>query len=323
MLGNSIFSAIRILMMIPFLGAMGYGLLMTKYSYEMQSGESGFATELITKVSLSYLDGMLEDRKTAVVDTTALSSERQVTVSKDFPIGTFGLDAATMSEDEMEVRLFGQGKVLAEAECRALIQGFAKSCRLDRITVNVRDDGSTGVNMMLSFNALADPGDLSNADGRALLSERTQLVEGYQMKVKPAELAEVKAGLVAKATTLCDALKASTGNCMITEIRFAEEPDEDGLVKLRAEANLASLGAVGSATPGTLGGAVNTGQATKTDGMLNFLKSHFTGDAGTAEGPFGEMAPAEAPGSSQSLLDDTKLPGFKKTQGGAKFVSPP
>jgi hypothetical protein len=52
---NALLRSLRLLMLIPFLAAMGYGLLMTKYTNEMQTGEPGVASNILMKFAAAWL----------------------------------------------------------------------------------------------------------------------------------------------------------------------------------------------------------------------------------------------------------------------------
>jgi hypothetical protein len=320
MLANSLTTAIRLLMLIPFLGAMAYGLVMTKFGQEMTEGKPGFATNLVSKVGLSWLNGQIEDTKAAVIDTTTLSDDRRVDITRSFPAGSLGLDPATMPEDEIEVRLYGLAKRLADEECETMIQGFARACRPDTLTVQIGEEGALRVRYALSFSPVADAGDLSNAEGRVLRTTTIGLLDDYSVKVTPNAVVSFKAELYAKAQAQCAPLRVSMGNCVVQSVSLTEEPTEDGMVKMTADARLAALGAVGQAGKDPLDLGFDAGATEPEAGMMDFLKRQFTGDGSTEDPSGGETV--------TDLLDAPSVDGadgsrFKDSKSRAKFVTAP
>lgn len=329
MAGNALFRALRLVMLIPFLGAMGYGLLMTKFSHEMQSGEPGFATEIVTKVGIAWLNNRVEKQRDAIVDTASLNDERVVTFSRKVALADLPGEAdAPMSKARAEIAGLAAAKQFAEAECATMIISFATACRFNTARAQIGDDGMARLDVTLSFASATPIGKNEGLEGAALIPQKVRLTtgEGYRdgYAVPLAQLTQERDKIYAAADAACAELRAEKGTCVVSRLQFIEEPTEDGQVNLAADTEIAYLaqnamadGAGDLTTPELDGEASMLAFAMKA--MMGAQRAMTEAEAGDGDTP----KPDEPPVDAKTLLDDTELPSFKKTQGGAKFVSPP
>jgi hypothetical protein len=329
MAGNSLMFAMRMILLIPFLAAMGYGLLMTKFSQEMQSGEPGFATEIVSKVGIAWLTNRVEKKRDAIVDTASLNDDRVVSFNRKVAVTDLpGGAAGDLSEHRAEIAGLAVAKQMAEAECANMIKSFATACQFNRARVQISDEGVARLEIALSFASATPIGATEGLENAALIPQSIKLTEGDGYRggevVALADLPKERDRIYAAADAACAALRAEKGNCVVSRLHFDENPTEDGQVMLAAAVEIAYLSnAVMAGTPGTLSARGADSEATMMAFALKMMmgaqKAMNEGDAAAGAMP----KPDELPVDAKTLLDDVKLPSFEKTQGGAKFVSPP
>ena len=325
MAGNSLMVAMRLILLIPFLGALGYGLLMAKFSQEMQSGEPGFASEIVLKLGAAWFDYSVAKKRDAIVDVAVLNDERRVSLSRKVALTDLsGGSDGTLAGSRAEVAALVAAKQWGEAECDAMIRSFATRCGFGTADVQIGDDGLARLRVTLSFTNATPIGDTTGLDSAGLIPQRVDLAGPQGIEVAPADIPAERARLYAAADEACKGLRAEKGTCVISEIAFVEDPVEGGRVNLSASAEIAYLGQTVTA------GEIADLTTRKVDGeasMLAFaLKTMMAAQrsmTGT-EAAEGDQPPPDAPPvDAKTLLDDVKLPRFEKSQGGAKFVSPP
>jgi hypothetical protein len=329
MAGNSLMAAMRLIMAIPLICVLGFGFVMTKFTHEVQSGQPGFATEIVTKFGIAWLTNRAEKKRDAVVDTASLNDDRVVSFSRrvavtDLPGGAAG----DLSEHRAEIAGLAVAKQMAEMECANMIKSFATACQFNRARVQIGDEGVARLEYELSFASATPVGKTEGLQDAALIPQNIRLTEGEGYNngavVRVDQLPQEREKLYAAADAACAALRAEMGTCVVSKLQFAEEPTEDGQVRLAAVAQIAYLSQV--ATTGDL--ADLTTRKTDDDAsmlafamkaMMEAQRAMKTVDAANGDAP----APDGEPVDAKTLLDDVKLPSFEKTQGGAKFVSPP
>ncbi len=325
MAGNALFRAMRLLMLIPFLGAMGYGLLMTKFTSEIQSGEAGFASDIVLKFGAAWLDNRIEKKRDAVIDITSLNDERRVTLSRRIAISALpgGADGP-MSEARAEIAALAAAKQWGEAECAAMIKTFATACGFSTARAQISDNGQARIDVALSFAAATPVGETAGLQEASLVPQKVALTDTQGIEIPTESAPAERAKAYAAAEVACAALRKEKGTCAISNINFTETPADSGAIIFEASAEIAYLGHRTSA--GALA-AVATKQDAEGESFLSMaMKAMKGGTEGmTSGGPSGSDMPKpdEPPADAKTLLDNTELPSFKKTQGGAKFVSPP
>jgi hypothetical protein len=325
MAGNSLMFALRFILMIPMICGLGYGLLMTKFSQEMQSGQPGFATEIVSKVGIAWLTNRVEKKRDAVVDTASLNDERVVKFSRKVVLADLpGATDATLYQSRAEIAGLVAARQMADTECALIVKSFATACQFSSARVQVGDDGMVRLDYAVSFAGATPIDNLDGLKSGVLVPQRVRLTDRQGIDVAAANVPAEREKFYAAAEDACAGLRVDKGNCVISEMTFAEEPADKGQVSLSASAEIAYLTQSANAggpddltTRGDDGDASMMAFALKA--MMAAQRSMTGGDGAEGEGAKPDAAPVDA----KTLLDDTELPSFEKTQGGAKFVSPP
>lgn len=323
MAGNSLMFAMRFIMLIPIVLGLSYGLLMTKFSQEMQSGQPGIATEIVTKVGIAWLTNRVEKKRDAVVDTASLNDARVVAFSRHVALADLpGATDATLYQSRAEIAGLAAARQMADAECAIMIKSFATACQFDSARAQILDNGMIRLDYALSFAAATPIGDVEGLKDGVLVPQIVALTDRDGIDVPAADLPAEREKFYAAAEDACAGLRADKGNCVISEMTFAERPADDGSVKLSATAEIAYLTQAATAgRPGDLTARPDDVDA----GMLAFaMKAMFEAQRAmlSTDQPADGAMP-ELPPETKSLLNDPKLPRFENSQGGAKFVSPP
>jgi hypothetical protein len=320
MAGRSLILALRLLMLIPFLGIMGYGLLMTKFGQEMQSGQGGFASNILMKVGAAWLDHSANKKRDAILDSADLNDDRVVYLERKFSLSELpGAAGGTLEGPRAEIAALAYAKQWGDRECEAMVASFATACSLGGAGGAIGDDGMVRVKVTLSFASDAPVGNTEGKDEASLVPQVIELTESRASVFDPADLMAERARLYGLTQKACDELRARLGTCVVQSVSFDEEPGEDGKVRLSAHANLASLGERVTVTSmlGLLNAKPAADQADPLAAASGFANAMIEANEAlkAAEVP-------ETP-SADSLFDRANKPRFQNSQGGAKFVTPP
>jgi hypothetical protein len=324
MAGNSLMFAMRFILMIPMICGLGYGLLMTKFSQEMQSGQPGFATEIVSKVGIAWLTNRVEKKRDAVVDTASLNDERVVTFSRKVTLADLpGATDATLYQSRAEIAGLAAARQMSDADCALIIKSFATACQFSSARAQVGDDGMVRLDYALSFASATPTDNVEGLKDGVLVPQRIRLTDRQGIDVAAEDLPAAREKFYAAAEDACADLRAEKGNCVIAEMTFAEEPADNGRINLSAGAEIAYL------TQAVTAGEIADLTTRKVDGEASMMAVALKAMMGAQRAMTGDDAAKtdsrnpDAPVDAKTLLDDVELPSFKKTQGGAKFVSPP
>lgn len=320
---NALLRSLRLLMLIPFLGAMGYGLLMTKYTHEMQDGEPGFASNILLKVGAAWLDHSAGKTRDAVMDTAALNDDRVVRLSRTLPVAELPGGATTvLSPKRAEIAAFAMARQWADTECKAMVQTFATSCSFSTADVSIGDSGRASISVSLSFANDTPVGDTTGLDEASLIPQRVYLTEQRGIEIPPDQIEAEHAKIYAAAEAACAVLRAEKGTCVIASINFDQDPTEAGMIKLAASASIASLGTRMSATEildlGQRAAAMDPNDPTA---MIEALEAQTKLMEQAVNAQIGDLETGDAGGGS--LFDRADQPRLQNTKGGAKFVTAP
>jgi hypothetical protein len=320
---NSLLRSLRLLMLIPFLGAMGYGLLMTKFADEMTKGEPGLASNIVLKFGAAWLDHKAGKTRDAVIDTASLNADRVVSLQRklsitDLPGGADG----TLSGPRAEIAALAFARQWAEPECEAMIKTFATACSFSTAQVTISDNGDVRLNVDLSFSSPTPVGDTSGIEQASLIPQRVELTDRKGIDVPADDIAAERARIYAAAETACATLRAEKGNCVISQISFEQQPTEGGLVTIFARGIIASLGQTVSASElvdiGLDLAAENSGDSAAFAPALVAIATKAA-ELDPEEGAL----PSGLSTGTNSLFDRADQPRLKDSQGGAKFVTAP
>jgi hypothetical protein len=337
---NSLAMAVRLLFLLPFLAIMGYGLLMSKFTVEMQEGKPGFATNVVMKLGIAWLGFNMDRQRDAVTDTATLTDERFVVLTRYATLVELGADPAALPKGE-RATLFAmaQAKIWGDAQCAVLIRTFADKCQMGSVSAGLRND-DTAVEMRVSLN-FTDPSQIGSTAGLtdpALSALSVDLAE-ERITVARADADTARMELYAKARALCDQQRATAGTCVIEMVDIIEESAEDGTVKLRAGARLASLVDGSKTTAGAKGTAGGMGWLAEMMGAApaaepqgigaevneifkqtaEALNAATVGETGVPTAEAKRIGVPEEGGS----VDGSDQPRFQNTKGSAKFVTAP
>jgi hypothetical protein len=313
MAGNSLVMALRLLMLIPFLGAMGYGLLMTKFSQEMTSGEGGFATNIVTNVGAAYLDYSANRQKKAVFATGELNDERVVEIERDYQ------PASVQTEARAQITALAEARLASDLACKEMIASFATSCVLSGAKATILDDGMVRLTMTLSFTSDAPVGNLDGKDTEGLIPQQVALTDREGIMIAAADMPAERAKLYTQTEAACADLRAREGTCVVQSVSFEERPGKGGKIQLNARASIAYLGE--RATVSSMLRQLNAPAAGEQSGALDAATGFAAGlaDANAAL----KAAEVQETPSADSLFNRADNSRFKGSQGGAKFVTPP
>lgn len=315
---NALLRSLRLLMLIPFLGAMGYGLLMTKFTDEMQTGEPGFASNIVLKFGAAWLDFNAGKTRDAVFDTASLNDDRVVTLRRSVPSTELpgGTDGALYGP-RAEIAAFAMARQWADTECKAMIVTFATACSFSTANVSIGESGNARLDVSLSFANATPVGDTTGLDEASLIPQRVNLTDRKGIEVAQEDLPAEHARLYVAAEEACTVLRAAKGTCVIKSIAFDHDQTETGMIRLTATGEIASLGQRPSATEILdLGLQAAEENPDDTAAMIAALASQAAAM---------EMA-AEAQNENAdggSLFDRADQPRLKNPKGGAKFVTAP
>ncbi len=317
---NALLRSLRLLMLIPFLGAMGYGLLMTKFTDEMQNGEAGIASNIVLKFGAAWLDHSANKTRDAVIDTASLNADRVVSMRRTLSVNDLpGGGDGTLFGARVEIVGFAVARQWAETECAAMIESFATACSFSTARVTISDNGDVRLDVDLSFASGTPVGDTTGIEQASLIPQRIELTDRRGINVAAADIAAERSKIYAVAEAACATLRAEKGNCVISGISFDEEPTEDGLVRLSARGEIASLGQAV-----TVSELVDIGLdlAAVNPDDPEALAAAIAAKAAAMDLELGEAPSGTATGTN-SLFDRADQPGLKDSQGGAKFVTAP
>jgi hypothetical protein len=242
MLGNILTNSFRLIMLIPFLAAMGYGLLMTKFSNEVMGGfnalesgetvEPGIASKFLGKIGgmvITHKVGKLRDK---LFDPDALGPHRTVVLASSVPLTDLigpDLPAQALHDLYASARLPGW---LAR-DCTQMLATLARSCMVVETKVQSVRPGRDGT-LMVAYRAelawtpadpLLTPGTASQ--GKLALSsvDLTADAETRIPRTDPDLAARRDAErqrIYDLARANCDAIRARKGSCAVKSIAIIE-----------------------------------------------------------------------------------------------------
>lgn len=317
---NALLRSLRLLMLIPFLGAMGYGLLMTKFTDEIQNGEPGIASNIVLKFGAAWLDHSANKTRDAVVDTASLNAERVVNLQRELSVNDLpGGGDGTLSGARAEIAAFAVARQWAETECATMVETFATACSFSTARVTITDNGQARIKVALSFANATPIGDMTGIENASLISQRIELTGRKGIDLAETDIAAERVKIYAAAEAACASLRAEKGNCVISAISFDQEPTDDGLVRLTAGGEIASLGKAVTASQ-----LVDIGLdlAAENPDDPDAMAAAIAAKAAAMGVDMGEDPSATATGTN-SLFDRADQSRLKNTQGGAKFVTAP
>ena len=242
MLGNILTNSFRLIMLIPFLAAMGYGLLMTKFSTEMQAGigaldsgenvELGIASKFLGRIGgmvITHKIGKMRDR---LFDPDALGPHRTVVLASSVALTDLAgpeLPAQALHELYAEARL----PAWLSRDCTQMQATLARSCMVVESKVqSVRQarDGTIWVTYRAELawtpaDPLLAPG--TTSQGKLALSsvDLTAEAETRIPRTAPDLAARRDAErqrIYDLARAYCDDIRARKGSCAVKSIAVIE-----------------------------------------------------------------------------------------------------
>ncbi|EEW26792.1 hypothetical protein [Rhodobacter ferrooxidans] len=242
MLFKAFSSSMRLLLLIPFLGAMGYGLFMTKFMNEAQNGELGFAGRILMEVGRVAIEHRADSQRDAVFDMAGLSTDRVVRLERRVPVAELLGEGDLPQGAALTLAVQARGKQLAEADCPLLLATLAQSCALRELTVRMADrEGIVIVEASLAFTPADPAGDIEGVEGRDMHSREVKLLGGNTRPVAATDLAARRSAALTEAAAACAEVRKTEGNCVVRSVSLSERPRDDGRYDVRAEARLAVL----------------------------------------------------------------------------------
>jgi hypothetical protein len=224
------------------LGAMGYGLFMTKFASEFQEGAPGFASRILLEFGRVAIEHHADSLRDAVFDTATLSNQRVVGLERRVPVAELLGDGALPQGAALRLAILARGKQLAEADCPLLLATMAQSCALRELTVRMADrEGIVIVEASLAFTPVDPAGDIEGVEGRDMHSREVKLLGGNTRPVAADDLAARRSAALTEAAAACAEVRKTEGNCVVRSVSLTERPRDDGRFDVRAEARLAVL----------------------------------------------------------------------------------
>ncbi|PRY78222.1 hypothetical protein CLV80_104187 [Yoonia maritima] len=201
-----------------YIPAMYWGYQITNESQKMVAGEeSNFANLLRGPAPLRWLRDRAELKNTYSEDE--LNGERTVSYSVSLPFSEIMKPGEEMPDEAYyDLYAIARAPQFLSEYCVEILGNFAKSCDVGRVRGEVNREGVATMQGELNYIPAYDYGDPSTVENGDLVRARVTILDRYESE-RP-NSPETRAEVLAAAITLCEAVKQTFGNCMITDINL-------------------------------------------------------------------------------------------------------